>query len=74
MEFFTSAIDTLKVLVIALALACGALSTCWKVTATTTLARMLMCDKVTHKTFIDSSPLFLNLSDTVFIKSASKLR
>ena len=36
--------------------------------------QMLMCDKVTHKTFIDSSPLFLNLSDTVFIKSASKLR
>ena len=29
----------------ALALACGALSTCWKVTATTTLARMLMYGK-----------------------------
>ena len=34
--------------------ACGAPSTCWKVTATTTPALMLMCGKVTHKNLIDS--------------------
>ena len=45
MAFFTSAIDTLKVLVIALALACGALSICLRAMATTTLARMLMYGK-----------------------------
>ena len=40
MAFFRSAIDTLKVLVIALALVYGALSICLRATATTTLARM----------------------------------
>ena len=32
----------------------GAALTCWKVTAGTTPARMLMCGKVTHKNLIDS--------------------
>ena len=32
-------------------------STCWKAMAMITLARMLMCDKVTHENLIDS-PLF----------------
>ena len=42
----------------------GALSTCWKVTATTTPAPMLMCGKVTHKNLIDNSPsLFLKLRE-----------
>ncbi len=43
MAFFTSAIDTLKVLVIALALVCGALSICLRAMAT--LAQMLMYGK-----------------------------
>ena len=41
-----------------LVLVSGVSSTCWKVTATTTLAPMLMCHKVTHKKLIDNSPLF----------------
>ena len=48
MAFFTSAIDILKVLVIALGAgigACGALSTCLRATATTTLTRMLVYGK-----------------------------
>ena len=42
----------------ALASACGAWSTCWKVMVPTTPARMLMCHKVTRKNLIDSNPLF----------------
>ena len=38
----------------------GVPSTCWKVTATTTPAAMLMCGKVTHKNFTDSSHYFRN--------------
>ena len=52
MDFFNSAIDVLQTLVIALGgwpCACGVSSTCWKVTARTTLAPMLMCHKVTYK-------------------------
>ena len=47
MAFFTSAIDTLKILVIALGAGLGAWasSTFWKVTGTTTLAQMLKFDK-----------------------------
>ena len=41
-------------------LASGALSTCWKVTATTTPAPMLMCGKVTNDNLIDSSHYFRN--------------
>ena len=40
--------------------ACGAPSTCWKVTATTTPALMLMCGKVTNDNLIDSSHYFRN--------------
>ena len=60
MDFFNSAVDVLQTLVIALAqdLAFGAALTSWRGTATITPARMLMCDKVTHKNLIDSSPLF----------------
>ncbi len=61
MSFFTSAIDVLQTLVIALGgglCVSGAASTFWKVTARTTLAPMLMCHKVTHKKLIDNSPLF----------------
>ena len=39
---------------LAVVLAFGASSIFWKVTATTTLAQMLMCGKVTHKNLIDS--------------------
>ena len=51
MEFFNSAIDVLKVLVMALGagLAVWAWSICWKVTVPTTPRQMLMCHKVTHK-------------------------
>lgn len=38
----------------------GAALTCWKVTAGTTLARMLMCGKVTNDNLIDSSHYFRN--------------
>ncbi len=44
MEFFNSAIEVLQTLVVALGagLGVGVPSTCWKVTVTTTPARMLM--------------------------------
>ena len=47
MAFFASAIDTLKILVIALGAGLGAWasSTFWKVMAMTTLVPMLMCGK-----------------------------
>lgn len=38
----------------------GAALTCWKVTAGTTPARMLMCGKVTNDNLIDSSHYFRN--------------
>ena len=43
---------------LAVVLAFGALSIFWKATAMIIRAQMLMCDKVTHKNLIDSSPLF----------------
>ena len=47
MEFFNSAIEVLQTLVVALGagLACGVLSICWRVMATTTPAPMLMYGK-----------------------------
>ena len=62
MAFFNSAVGVLQTLVIALVQVSvsGALSTCWKVTATTTLARMLMCHKVTPQYERRLSPLFRN--------------
>ena len=45
MAFFASAITTLQTLVIALALAFGASSICWRATARTILAQMLMYGK-----------------------------
>lgn len=38
----------------------GAASTCWRVTDRITPAAMLMCGKVTHKNFTDSSHYFRN--------------
>ena len=60
MAFFSSAIDTLQTLVIALGAGLGvwAWLICWRATARITRAPMLMCHKVTHKNLIDSSPLF----------------
>ena len=51
MEFFNSAVGVLQTLVVALGAGLGiwVSSTCWKVTATTTPAPMLMCHKVAYK-------------------------
>ena len=57
-------LDVYKRQLWALVLVSGVSSTCWKVTATTTLAQILMCHKVTHKKLIDNSPLFREVDNT----------
>ena len=73
MEFFASAITTLQTLVVALAWACGALSICWRATARTTLAPMLMCHKVTHKNLIDSHPYSVIFRTHIHFRNVSEI-
>ena len=57
----------------ALVSACGAASTCWKVTVRITPAQMLMCHKETHKRLIDSSLLFRKFCFRTFFFNADML-
>ncbi len=76
MAFFEQAITVLQTLVIALGvlgLVSGVSSTCSKVMEMTTLAPMLMCDKVTHKNLIDNRPLFRYYS-SIWIEKTSLIQ
>ena len=53
---------------LAVVLAFGASSTCWKATEMIIRAQMLMCDKVTHKKLIDSNLLFRKISRNLLSK------